>query len=248
MGSNKAGFINEDNLIYSLNNKKVRDLNENLKEFIYFLFENINDNDQIFAFEGKYGQKPDMIIKVRDITKNISIKIGSGNSVHQENISLFTNFLNSIGIPQELIFELLKFHWADNTINGTGKKRLSSADYKQEHFDKIILINKEINKSIFLDKFVNRFLFQGKSFEYDIVDVIYYGNSVSGHWATKDEIINYINSTKFNSDSVHFGPLNYQIWNRCLNFNPNTENRRQVMQIKWPTLLQDILNIERKRK
>lgn len=248
MGSNKSGFKNENTLIESLNNKKVRDLNENLKKFIYFLFENIDDNDQVFACEGKKGQKPDMVVKVKDITKNISIKIGNGNSVHQENISLFTNFLNSIGISQELIFELLKFHWGDNTLDGTGKIRISGSDYKREHPDKIDLINKEINKGEFLSKFVNRFLFQGKSFEYDGVDAIYYGDSVSGHWATKDEIINYINLNDFNSNSVHFGPLNYQIWNRCLNFNPKMEDRRQVMQIKWPTLLKDLVNIERKRK
>ena len=94
---------------------------------------------------------------------------------------------------------------------------------------------------------MNRFIFQGKSLEYDIVDVIYYGDIEKGHWASKEEIFDYIINNKFYSDSIHFGPLNYQIWNRCLNFNPKTENRRAVMQIKWPSLLQDILNIERKR-
>ena len=248
MGSNKSGFINENNLIYALNGKKFKDLNENLKNFTKFLFNNINYNNQIFAYEGKYGQKPDLVVQVNGISKNISVKIGSGNSVHQENISLFTNFLNYIGISQQLIFELLKYHWGDDTLNGTGKTRVSSKEYKQKHPKEIELLNTEINKKEYLNKFVNRFLFQGKSSEYDIVDTLYYGNCELGHWASRDEIINYINSENFNSDAIHFGPLNYQVWNRCLNFNPNTENRRQVMQIKWPNLLQDLLNIERKRK
>ena len=32
------------------------------------------------------------------------------------------------------------------------------------------------------------------------------------------------------------------------NFNPNTENRRRVMQVKWGSLLNDLLIIERNRK
>ena len=89
---------------------------------------------------------------------------------------------------------------------------------------------------------------QGKSDDYDIVDALYYGNVNEGHWASKDEIIEYVVNNTFNLNSIHFGPLTYQIWNRCLNFNPNTENRRRVMQVKWGSLLNDLLIIERNRK
>ncbi len=247
MGSNKSGFDNENELITELNNKRVNELNSNLKSFIYFLFYDLDGNERISAYTGISGQKPDIIIKINNEIKNVSVKIGNGNSVHQEKVDLFINFLSSLKISKEIQNELLKFHWGDGTIDGTGTNRISSNEYKKIHSDKIEFINRGFNKNYLLKDFLNRFIFQGKSLEYDIVDVIYYGDIEKGHWASKEEIFDYILNNKFYSDSIHFGPLNYQIWNRCLNFNPKTENRRAVMQIKWPSLLQDILNIERKR-
>ncbi len=110
------------------------------------------------------------------------------------------------------------------------------------------MINKEFNKEKNIKEFIYRFIMQGKSDDYDIVDALYYGNVNEGHWASKDEIIEYVVNNTFNLNSIHFGPLTYQIWNRCLNFNPNTENRRRVMQVKWGSLLNDLLIIERNRK
>ena len=248
MGSNLLGFQNENDLILHLNEKKIYELNDNLKRFIHFLFGNLNQNETIHAFSGINGQKPDIIIRINNNIKKVSVKIGNGNSVHQENIGLFMKYLSSIGVSKNILIELLKFHWADGTIDNTGNYRYSSAEYKNEHENEINLINSELNNPNFLLKLVTRILFQGKLDTFDIVDVIYYGNYKEGHWASSDEILDYIVSNQFHSDSVHFGPLHYQIWNRCLNFNPKTENRRNIMQIKWSSLLQDIINIERNRK
>jgi hypothetical protein len=247
MGSNKSGFRNENSLIDELNGKKIIELNDNLKRFILFLFDSVSDEDTVNACSGKKGQKPDLIIKINDNIKKVSVKIGAGNSVHQESIDLFMDFLSSIGISENIKGEILKFHWGDGTIDGTGKNRISSAEYKIANTYAIQLINREVNEKKVLEKFVNRVLFQGKSLDFDIVDAIYYGNSQNGHWAKREEVVNYIVSNKFDSDSIHFGPLNYQIWNRCLNFNPKTENRRSVMQVKWASLLEDIINIEQRR-
>ena len=78
--------------------------------------------------------------------------------------------------------------------------------------------------------------------------MLYYGDINEGHWAKKEEIMEYIVNNIFKMKSIHFGPVTYQIWNRCLNFNKNTENRRRVMQIKWASLYKDLLVIERDRK
>ena len=69
MGSNKFGFKNENTLITELNNKKVSNLNLNLKNFIYFLFHNLNGNEKILAYPGIHGQKPDIIIEINDEIK-----------------------------------------------------------------------------------------------------------------------------------------------------------------------------------
>lgn len=248
MGDNTSGFENEDELIEYLNSKKIKDLNSNMKDFIFFIFGNIDEENIIQATSGKSGQKPDMIITINNVIKRISIKKGTGNSVHQEKVDVFVEFLESINISNETINKLLKFHWGDGTSDGTGSQRISSSDYKQQFPEEIEMINKEFNKEKNIKEFIYRFIMQGKSDDYDIVDALYYGNVNEGHWASKDEIIEYVVNNTFNLNSIHFGPLTYQIWNRCLNFNPNTENRRRVMQVKWGSLLNDLLIIERNRK
>lgn len=248
MGDNTSGFENEDELIEYLNSKKIKDLNSNMKDFIFFIFGNIDEENIIQATSGKSGQKPDMIITINNVIKRISIKKGTGNSVHQEKVDVFVEFLESINISNETINKLLKFHWGDGTSDGAGSQRISSSDYKQQFPEEIEMINKEFNKEKNIKEFIYRFIMQGKSDDYDIVDALYYGNVNEGHWASKDEIIEYVVNNIFNLNSIHFGPLTYQIWNRCLNFNPNTENRRRVMQVKWGSLLNDLLIIERNRK
>lgn len=248
MGDNTSGFENEDELIEYLNNKKIKELNNNMREFIFFIFGNIDEESIIQAESGKSGQKPDMIITINNVIKRISIKKGTGNSVHQEKVEIFAEFLTSINIPSEIIDKLLKYHWGDGTNNGTGSERISSMEYKKKFQNDIDIINEEFNKEKNIKEFINRFIMQGKSEEYDVVDALYYGNVKEGHWASKDEIIEYVVNNIFSLDSIHFGPLTYQIWNRCLNFNPKTENRRKVMQVKWGSLLNDLLIIERNRK
>ena len=248
MGNNSSGFENEGELIGYLNNRKVKDLNNNMKNFIFFIFGNIDKENIIQATSGESGQKPDMIITINNVIKRISIKKGTGNSVHQEKVEKFAEFLTSIKIPSEIIDKLLRYHWCDGTNNGTGSKRISITEYKKKFQNDIDIINEEFNKEKNIKEFINRFIMQGKSEEYDIVDALYYGNIKEGHWASKDEIIEYVVNNTFSLNSIHFGPLTYQIWNRCLNFNPKTENRRKVMQVKWCSLINDLVIIERDRK
>lgn len=247
MGSNTSGFQNETDLISSLSNNTFEQLNDNLKKFISFLFPQVNKNDKIKCYSGMAGQKPDIIIEINGKKKNVSIKKGSGNSVHQEDIKLFMDFLTTLDVSEEAKIELLKYHWADGTTDGTGKIRISGTEYKIKHQKDINLINSELNKKGPLTKLITRVLFKGKSENFAEADVVYYGTINKGHWATKEEIIKYILNNKFDINSIHFGPLTYQIWNRCLNFNPNTENRRNIMQVKWGSLEKDLLNIEKER-
>ena len=55
------------------------------------------------------GQKPDIIIEINNKRKNVSIKKGSGNSVHQEDIDLFIDFLTTLNISEKAKNELLKY-------------------------------------------------------------------------------------------------------------------------------------------
>ena len=74
MGSNKDGFKNENDIIKYINQvKNFNDMNDNIKSFLSFLFDDIDLNGKtIFAFKTKNFSKnikPDIIISTSNITK-----------------------------------------------------------------------------------------------------------------------------------------------------------------------------------
>lgn len=87
------GILNEKDLIKHLNGKRYCELNENLKKFIKFIFDYVNDYDFIYAGKINNLYKSDIFVRVRDNEKYISVKIGSENSVHVEKLESFISFL-----------------------------------------------------------------------------------------------------------------------------------------------------------
>ena len=252
MSSNRDGFQNETELANYINDTEYyNDMNSNMKQFLSFIFgeTDINNRKIIATKPTGYARniKPDIIISTDNIKKYISIKKGSGNSVHQESINDFTKFLSDIRIPNNIVQYLLEFHYGDGTTDGSGKQRISSINFKNLYPDKIQQINAEMNKPEILELLFNRFLFVGNAINAPRVDVVYHGTVENGLWASTNEITNHLLHNTFNRNNVSFSHLNYQVWNRCLNFNPKTEDRRQIMQIKWASLETDFIEIKQKR-
>src|SRR5699024_9042855 len=94
VGDNSHGFNNENALCQELNEKKIEKLNGNLKSFIKKI---INDKslkvnkDTIIKAEvvSSNRLKQDLVINITDTKIYVSVKMGSGNSVHQERIDDF---------------------------------------------------------------------------------------------------------------------------------------------------------------
>lgn len=235
------GFQNEIIIAKYLNNKKVKEVNPIFKDLITKLYRNI-DEESIIKSEIDYTKKKyDLIIKIDDVIKRISIKKGINNSVHVEGISSFIHFLIDSGIEKNVIEEYLKYHYADGTTNGTGEKRLSGEEYKEQNQDKIDYINSKINTPYMLDRAINRFVLQGKNSGIKI-DGIIYGTVNDFFFLTKSEIKDIIMSQiNLKSSGVHFGPLFCQPMTRNLNNNPKYESKRFCIQIKWYSLHDDII-------
>ncbi|MBJ6306049.1 hypothetical protein JGU38_13995, partial [Staphylococcus aureus] len=107
-GSNLHGNKNEELLVKYLDGKKLSDLNTNMKNFINFI---IQDKEIIFAKEDIIKSylvtnnkfKQDIIIVLQGEEYNVSVKMGTGNSVHQEKIEDFINYLkNNYNISETL--------------------------------------------------------------------------------------------------------------------------------------------------
>lgn len=236
-----SGYENEYQFVKYLNGKKVGEVQPLLREVIDYLYSDISEKDEIKAWRNYYPQKTDIFIKINDVIRGISIKMGSRNSVHVERITDFIHFLIENKVSREVVVEYLKYHYADGTTNGKGKHRQSVEEYKKENQDKIDMINKEFNRKDLVLKAIDKFVLRGNNSDY-LIDVIIVGTVNDFVWASREDIRKIILS-KINiySTAVHFGSLTCQPKNRCLNYNTLYEKDRFCVQIKWYNVFDEII-------
>lgn len=236
-----TGKNNEYEFVKYLNGKRISELNPMFRDLIDKLFPNQPPNSTIKSWKNHYKEKSDIFIKINGKMKGISIKKGYKNSVHVERISDFIHFLIENNIDREIVIEYLKYHYADGSTNGKGKKRISIEEYKKDNQSKIDKINQALNDEKLIKKAINRFVTRGKNTEY-FISAIIYGEIDDFIWATKEQIEEIILSKKdVYSTAVHFGALTCQPKNRCLNYNLLYEKDRFCVQIKWYNIFDNII-------
>ncbi len=242
------GYDNEYAFVKLFNQKHIKDLDPKSRELIDTIFNYESDLSIITCWKNHYQQKADILIKIENHIKGISIKKGIKNSVHAEGISYFVDFLKDSNIPLNVIKEYLKFHYADGTINGKGKKRISTDDYKLNHQDKIDEINYYFNNEQFIIKCINRFIITGVNSAYPISALIY-GEPNDYIFILPKEIQEMIVKKKdMKSTGIHIGSLQVQPKNRCLNNNPKYEKDRYCIQIKWYNLFDNYIEYKYNQK
>jgi len=254
IGSNTHGFNNEVDIVENLNGKKISELNPNLKKFINSIcLENsidVSKIDRIVSMiETNSNLKQDFYIKLGNKTFGISCKMGTGNSVHQERISDFNEYISrDLNASKEICDEFSFFIWADGTLDGTGStekdnegniiSRFTSSEYKRKYPDrrkKIIDFLKANEREL-----LERFLFVGR---YNSkVDYIYHGTSENGVWLSKEEILDYlVKNSELNKDSYRatlpIGRMTIQAWN--ISKKGNNEHKRGELQVKYGKMKED---------
>lgn len=227
-----SGIQNEKEIQDYIDGKTIMELNPNLRAFILDIFglaRNHISQSKISARRTcDTDYKPDMIIKYEGQIKNISIKIGNGNSVHQEKISEFIEYCKKLGVNQETIDDLLFFHWGDGTLDGSApvSERRSAKEIISSYPEKIANVQKFFNKHT--DELLDRFLSSGTK-KLSHVDFIYYGNYSSGDWHSIKQVFQYLKENV--SDPLSVAGLNFQTYGRSLN--GQDDKRRQDIQLKW---------------
>ncbi len=227
-----SGFTNEKTIIEHLDGYKISDLNANLRSFIEEIFaptESERDTCLIRASKTSNLYKPDIIIEYAGRTRNISVKIGSGNSVHQESITDFVKYLASdLGASSEVINALLFFHWGDGTLDGSAKvtDRMDAKTVIKKYPAKITIIQDFFNQHI--DALLERFLSTGTT-KLSHVDYIYYGDYENATWHSIAEVYDDLKSHPAAPLSV--AGLNYQTYGRSLQ--GKDDDRRNSIQLKW---------------
>ena len=242
------GVRNEYLFIEQINNKKLGELTFLIQELILFLFPYIKKDSIIKCYKNIEYEKGDIVIQVGCIKKYVSIKMGHRNSVHCESVKKFKKFLERLNISKQTINEILRYQYADGTVNGTGNFRKSAIEYKENNKESIELINKELNNPKTIQKIVNRFIIQGTQWNTHKIDLLVYGTPEDFFFITPKEIHTFImNKRNVKSSAIHFSCLTIQPLSRVLNYNKKFEYMRHWIQIKWYNLEDNIIELMNER-
>lgn len=256
IGSNSHGFNNENLMVNELNGKRLKDLNSNLKKFIKDICIDkkilISEEMIIYArVESNNKLKQDFYISLDEKEFGVSLKMGTGNSVHQEKIEDFINWIVKFAkddITDEIKDYLRFFIWADGSIDGKAPiikdkdgniiGRFGSKDFKKIYPEKREKLQNFLdnNETIIL----NRAIFEGRN--NSKVDYVYHGNPLNGTWISKEEILlfntnNPKSKDKKNMSALSVGRLSVQSWNVSLK--GNTEHKRGQIQFKYGSMVDD---------
>lgn len=251
IGDNSHGFDNEPAICNELNNKRLDQLNSNLKIFIQEIALgkslNISNNTIITCrVETNNKLKQDLIITINSTDIYISVKMGSGNSVHQEKVEDFINFLNegSSNVPNEVEDAIRLFIWADGSLDGNAEieynnegkviGRFGAREFAKIYPEKRKIIQVYLNNH--KEELMRRFLFFGSN--NSKIDYIYYGTPYNGSWIAAQELINYnLENPQYNK-TLNLGRMGIQSWN--VDLKNNNPQKRGVVQVKYGQLSKDL--------
>ena len=139
------GIKKEEEVVLTLNEKKIKDLKPNFKFLLSEMFDHLEDDKVVQSNLVGGFQKPDFFITYDNQRKFISMKSGQAKIVHQEKLDTFIQFLKDIGVNEYCIEIFLYHHFGDGTMDGTGKERMSYSELQFRMRDQIRKFNKEVN-------------------------------------------------------------------------------------------------------
>ena len=242
MNNNDSGLLAEQEVITEINNKVYSSINNNLRQVIRCLFGVVNENSLVKCYKVDDENKTDFVIEINKEKRNVSMKQGRAEIVHNEILNNFCNFLLENGISDRTVETIKMFHYGDGTSDGTGEKRYPYIKVVSMYADRIREANYELNASSdFIIRVMKRTVFEGTSKTPIVADCIYFGNIHFGRVATKKQIFKHINRRDFSwIENLHIGPLLLRPHSRYVD-RPiyDVRNRNRII-LYWPNLSADI--------
>ena len=242
------GLLVEDEILAGLNEKKIFELSNNLRFFMRNLYGALDENETVYCQKTDDAYKVDLIITYKGINKNISVKTGRAEIVHNEILDNFVNFLSDEGVSDETIETIKLFHYGDGTTNGTGKVRMNYVEIAHALQDRIRKANDELNyrKELVL-KTIYHCVFKGAKATNPEIDAIYFGTKDFGVMASKKQILTHIRKRNFGFfENLHIGPLLLRPDARYVGKEITDERKRNRIVLYWPNLNADIEYISKR--
>ena len=186
--------------------------------------------------------KTDFVIEYGDRVKNISMKSGRAEVVHNEILKNFIEFLREFKISEQTLETICLFHYGDGTIDGTGEKRKPYREIVYELGDRTALANAELNKDIgIVAEVVRRCVFKGSDADNLEADALYFGDMFYGTVVTKNQIMKHVRRRSFDYyDNLHIGPLLLRPDARYVDKDITYQRKRDRIVAYWPNLAADV--------
>ena len=235
------GFLREDEMVYHLDKRKVKDLSNNLYHMMQELYGVLDEEEVITCYKTDDFIKPDFVIIYKDETRYVSMKSGRSEIVHSECIKDFVLFLRSLGVSRETQKTVLYYHYGDGTLDGTGKERYDYDKLRYLLHDRIAKANEEFHNIDIIMSVIERCVFTGTRSNAIPIDALYHGYFEFGTVATKKQIIKHLKRKKWDYiQNLHIGPLQLRPHARYVGTTIKNERKRQTLECYWTNLLSDI--------
>lgn len=263
-GNNSHGFANEHLIESALKSRRLRDITPHLKKFIKHICKehnieisettlidaNIAKRERDPESGNNINTKPDLYIKINNSEFGISTKMGVGNSVHQEKVESFINWITknpNITVNDKSIYDDLRLLiWGDGTLDGSAPIRRDSNGFVIGRFTtkefKTIYNEKWKKIQSFLDankvEILKRALFFGKTNKE--VHYIYHGTDTQGTWISQNELLAFNIDKPLENSTFNVGRLSFQIYNSDKKGTPSGARKRGDVQFKYGNLSSDL--------
>jgi len=178
------------------------------------------------------------------------LKCGNDNSVHQESIECFRQYLEKLGITYKLIEYYVSYQYGymrdkDNNIDFS--KSLSSEEYKRFFQDELNEFNKKINKTRIIIDMIDRFIVRGRNSDYDI-DALICGKVDDYVWIMKHDLYDLLLSKRcYEYTSPHIACLTIGPKKRNLDGNSKNPGDRYIVCVRWNFIRENILEFKKSK-
>ena len=240
------GIQNEEKFCETINGKTFAQLSENLQYFMFYLFPHMDKSRKFSCFQTENFIKPDICISQENELRFISLKYGQSETLHNENLKTFIEFLKECGISETTIDTYLLYHYGDGSKDGTGTRRMSSVEVRFMYDEQIRKMNEEFNHSKeFIKKFADRVMFQGVNPDASRAEYIYHGDVDYGVFCSRYQFMRHIEKKNwdFMQTCVHVGPFVLRPHARYSNKEIRNEDHRHTVVVNYPRFVQDLLYI-----
>lgn len=237
-----TGNLKEMEIVNHLNNKKIKDLSNNLRSLVQALYGPLEENKKVKCELVEGFIKPDFVITYNGEKKYVSMKTGRAEVVHQENIKSFILFLRSLGVSAETQKTILFYQYGDGTLDGSGEQRFNYNRLRVLLEDRIDRANHELNNDIeIIRKVIDRCIITGTLENAIPIDGLYFGDVNYGEIMTVKQLKRHIDKKDWLwMKNLHIGPIQIRPHARYIGKEIKNPEAREKVECYWANLSADV--------